>query len=356
MKLPLTLIFGVLSLALAIALGYEITLTRQQAGRVAQLQGEALAQRNAAAQERANAAKVLDRQKSELTAKLSRAKESLATLRQQVAADSSAPVPPAGEALAQATPSPEPEADATHGKPAGAGAMGKWLGQMLKDPAMKKVIRTQQATALRMMYGDLVKQWALSPAETDTFYNLLLDKQMGAMDASQSSLQSGAAAAGEATAAVTKDYEARIKASLGDNLYQQYQDYEKTVADRVILNQFQTQMGTSGGAALTTDQSNFLIHTMGEERQAQAANGNTAASMPGSFGTAGFQMDQKSIDAFAQAQTEINQRVDQRALGVLSPAQIEALKTYQSQMVDMQKASMSMAAKMMGGDGKGGGP
>ena len=56
---------------------------------------------------------------------------------------------------------------------------------------MKNMMRTTQGTALREMYGDLVKGWALSPDETQTFYDLLLDKQMDQMDQGMKILEKG---------------------------------------------------------------------------------------------------------------------------------------------------------------------
>ena len=49
------------------------------------------------------------------------------------------------------------EQPATGEEKAGAG-MAKALGKMFSDPNMKKMMRQQQAMAVRMMYGDLTKQ------------------------------------------------------------------------------------------------------------------------------------------------------------------------------------------------------
>ncbi len=331
--------------ALATALIYEVERTRQQATSLAQMRQSAAVERNAA-QEQKDAIDALQQQKTALAAKLAHDEKALTALRQQSAPADAAPTPDAAPAA-----SGTPDATATASDPkAGAGGMGKWFGQMLKDPAMKKALRTQQGVGLRMMYGDLVKQWALSPEEADTFYNELLDKQMGALTAGQATLQGNPSGA-DAASNPAPDYEARLKTSLGDDLYKQYQDYEKTVADRLVLNQFQQQNASVQGLALTPDQTSSMLSVMSEERQAQSANGGGAA-LSGSMMNGGV-MDDKSIDAFAQSQADLNQRVDQRAATVLSAAQLGALKSYQTQLLDMQKASMQMAAKMMGG-GKGG--
>lgn len=324
MKLTGGSFFGLLSVGLGAGLIFEIAQSRDQAARIDDLR-HGLAVQRSAAHELANELEGMRQQKDALSALALRAEKALADAN----AGKTGVTPPLPRA------SSSPQAAAT----AGSGGLAGLLGQMLKDPAMLHVLRAQQATALRMMYGDLVKQWALSPADADTFYNLLLDKQMAMMTSGQDYLNGKSSAAN--MGASLKDFDSRLRSALGDNLFNQYQDYEKTIGDRVVLNQFQQQLAaTTSADPLTTDQTNFLLRAMTEERQAQAANATTT---PASL------TDQSAIDTLTREQSDINQRVDQRASGMLTAAQFAAFKSFQGQMLEMQKAGMQMGVSMAGG-------
>jgi hypothetical protein len=325
MKLTGGSFFGLLSVALGAGLIFEIAQSRDQAARIDDLR-HGLAVQRSAAHELAGELEGVRQQKDALSTRALHAEKALA--------DGSAAKPSLAAPLPSA--SPEPEAAA----PTGSGGLAGMLGKMLKDPAMLRVLRAQQSTALRMMYGDLVKQWALSPADADTFYNLLLDKQMAMMTRGQDYLN-GKTSASDMGASL-QDFDSRLRTALGGNLFNQYQDYEKTIGDRVVLKQFQQQLtSTSSADPLTTDQTNFLLRAMTEERQAQVAANTTAA--PASI------TDQSAIDTLTRAQSDINQRVDQRASGMLTAAQFAAFKSFQGQMLEMQKAGMQMGVSMAGG-------
>ena len=59
---------------------------------------------------------------------------------------------------------------------------GDMLAKMMADPAMKKMMRQQQAAAMDMMYGPLFKEINLSPDDKEKFKELLLDRQMKAVE------------------------------------------------------------------------------------------------------------------------------------------------------------------------------
>src|SRR6185437_8351404 len=121
----------------------------------------------------------------------------------------------------------------TPAAPAGAkskGLMGDLLSKMMDDPNMKKMMRQQQGAMMDMMYGGLFKDLGLTPEETDKFKELLLDRQMKAVEAGGAfmKLQGADTDKTEAMnqlAAQQKESEAEVKAFLGDERYAQYKDY-----------------------------------------------------------------------------------------------------------------------------------
>ncbi len=277
------------------------------------------------------AAAALQQKQDQLAAKAKAVRQSLLAAR---AASTPAAVP------ADAAPTLAP-GDAPGAKK-GANPFSDYLAKMMKDPATKNMMRTAQAGAMRQMYGDLVKQWALSPEETNTFYDLLLDKQTDQMDRGLKLMDQGPGAVSKADLESSDD---KIKASLGDDLYQQYKDYEKTIGGRLTANQLQQQLAGSNTALLTPDQSKVLIQVATEEPA------NLPADSYGSFsGNSAnpMAMDPAQIDQFIKRQTDLNARIDARMVNVLSAEQLQAFKDQQQQTLVTQRAGMEMAAKMYG--------
>src|SRR5262245_65800539 len=66
--------------------------------------------------------------------------------------------------------------------------MGQMLGKMMKDPAMREMVREQQKAAINMMYGALFKELNLSPEEKDKLKGLLTDAQLRNIETAQSFL------------------------------------------------------------------------------------------------------------------------------------------------------------------------
>ena len=52
------------------------------------------------------------------------------------------------------------------------------MEKMMKDPAMKEMIRQQSKTMMNKMYGELFKEIRLPADQKDKFLSLLLDNQM----------------------------------------------------------------------------------------------------------------------------------------------------------------------------------
>jgi hypothetical protein len=59
-------------------------------------------------------------------------------------------------------------------------------------------------------------------------------------------------------------------------------------------------------------------------------------------------MSEDRLNQFFKQREEIDQRVLERAKSVLTPEQLRAFATHQSNQLQMQRMGMSMAAKMFG--------
>lgn len=194
---------------------------------------------------------------------------------------------------------------------------GGFLAKMLQDPAMKKMIGEQQKAMVGMMYGPLMKDLKLTPEETEKFNALLLDNQMNAVNKGASLMQEGAdkAALSQEMAEDKKQFEAQMKEFLGDDRYAQYEDFTKSLPDRMALTQLKSQFGDN---PLNEQQSSQLLTLMKEERQ-------RASPQPtdNPFGSADFNtaLSEEAMNKYFAQQEQANQQVIERAVGVLSPHQ-----------------------------------
>ena len=233
------------------------------------------------------------------------------------------------------------------------GFFGDFLSKMMDDPDMKKMMRQQQGAMMDIMYGGLFKELGLTQEETDKFKELLLDRQMKAVEAGgafmklQSEDNDKTAAMSE-LAEQQKEFDEQVKAFLGDARYTQYKDYNETMTERMTLNQFSEQMA-GGRNPLNADQTSQLLEIMKQERKGMTPV-FSETTVDGSATVANFQvmMSEDKMNELFKQQEEINQRVLERAKTVLTPEQLDALAAHQSSQLQMQRMGMSMAAKMFG--------
>jgi len=212
---------------------------------------------------------------------------------------------------------------------------------LFKDPAMRKMMAAQQASALRGLYSDFLKQAHMTPDETEKFFQLLQDRQMAIMDQG-ANMMSGSAIDMNAATAATNTTDTALKDLLGPQLYGQYQDFEKTLGPRVELQQFNQQL-SGEGMPLQDYQNTALIQIMSEE----------SSAMPNLNGAGGSQqlanMNDADINQFTQQIDATNQRIYNRAMSVLTPPQLAAFAGYQKNLATTQVAGIKMAQQMMKG-------
>ena len=250
-------------------------------------------------------------------------------------------------AVAPAPPPPVAESE----KPdAGKGGLGKMLAKMMQDPDTRKMIRAQQRMMMDQMYAPLVKKMGLTPDEATQFKDLLADNAMKAADKASSMFGGlGATNSAESLKALTaeqKTFDDQMKAFLGDDRYAQYKDYQETVSERTLLNQFKMQAGSDYN--LNDQQTEALLTFTKEEQKNVAANtglplGQTdkdPAKLQALFSDG-------KVDELLQAQDTVSQRVYERARTILSPDQLDTLGRYQTNRMQMMRMGMTMMRKML---------
>ena len=225
--------------------------------------------------------------------------------------------------------------------------VGDMLGKMMKDPAMREMMREQQKVAINMMYSGLFKDLKLSPDEKDKLKTLLTDSQMRNIENAQGIFGEKKEGADEdvqkLTADSKKQTDADIKALLGGERFAQYEDYQKNIGERMQLDQFKTRLETEN-LALQDQQSAQLLQIMKEEK----------AAVPPVIPTDNTEMPRKelmtaeNLDKQMAWMEDYNRRVSDRVGQVLTPEQMKQYKDFQDQQLSMQKLGLNMARQMFG--------
>jgi len=229
------------------------------------------------------------------------------------------------------------------------GGFGKMLSKMMQDPDTRKYMRDQQRMMMDQMYAPLVKKMGLTPEEATQFKDLLADNTMKGAEAA-SSMFGGQASTNrtEALSALTasqKTLDEQLNSFLGDDRYAQYKDYQETVGERTLLNQFKLQAGSDYN--LNDVQTEALLTFMKEEQKSVATTtglplGQTDKD-PAKL-QALFSGDK--VDELIAAQDTVGQRVYERARTILSPEQLDTWGKYQTNRMQMMRMGMNMARKM----------
>jgi hypothetical protein len=268
-------------------------------------------------------------------AKSARARPPASVEETPAALPESKPVEPVAEAAP--VPQPVPAGGTTNNPMAG-------LAEMMKNPAMKEMVRAQQKMAVDGMYGSLSKYLNLSTNEMDSLKELLMQRQMALMDAGMSMMNGSGAdqkQAAEDAKTLKAEYDKKIADLLGPQDYPVFQDYEKGAADRMSVQMFKGSLPAE--ATLTDQQEESLIAAMAEERKALPPSSmvNSQSADPSKFTEEGIAEALKQME-------QLQQRDAERAATILTPAQLDQFTKFQQQMNSMAAAAMKMAAQMFG--------
>lgn len=231
----------------------------------------------------------------------------------------------------------------------GGKGMGDMMGKMMKDPAMREMIRSQQKTMMKSMYGSLFKDLNLPADQQKKLTDLLLDAQMAGVEGAGDMFGGETGARTNAIAAIAekqKSNQEQVKALLGEEKFKQYEEYQSSLGDRMVLNQFQ-QQNEDSETALRDDQMKRLVAMMKEERTKTPP---IISEDPAKSAESLTQiLDNAALDRQFAWQEDHNRRVLERAGEVLSAEQLKEFADFQKAQMEMQKLGLKMAREMFGG-------
>ena len=229
------------------------------------------------------------------------------------------------------------------------------LSAMLKDPGMKEMIKNQQKVALGAMidknYAKLFADLHLSPEQSASLKDLIMNKMMAGMDLGMSMFADDMDATkrkelADQVKASTDAVDAQIKQFLGDDNYSQFQTYEKTQGERMVVSGLHDQLA-SGPMALNADQEQQLVQAMTQQRQnfKFTTDFSDQSKFTGDFAS---MFTEEKMSQYFQQQDQLNQQYVDSARAILSPDQLDAYQKYLASQQQLQKMGMQMAAKMFG--------
>jgi hypothetical protein len=233
----------------------------------------------------------------------------------------------------------------------GGGDFMKGIAKMYSDPKMKEMLRSQQAMGVNLIYGGLAKDLALNKDEAREVMDILLDRQMEAAESSMKIFEKGQPdpekmqEAGEQSAAAREVRNQELRETLGPGRYKKFEDYEKTIGERMALEQVEKQLA-AGGTPLAAGQSQSLLEIMKQERLRTPPTTLNSANPDQTAQLAALRSD-TALDEWNKSQEAFNRRILDRARPLLNADQLTAFEAAQKQQLSMQQMGMRMGQQMM---------
>jgi hypothetical protein len=219
--------------------------------------------------------------------------------------------------------------------------------KMLDNPDVQRLMAMQQKAQLNARYAALFKSLHLGTDQLAQFKNLLVEKQMVNTDVMIAATQQGINPMQnpkefrDMMQATQSDIDTKIKSTLGDDGYTQFQNYQQTQGQRNVVTQLEQSLSYTD-TPLTGAQSDQMLQILGQTSPTNVSGAQIVMAGPGGgAGPMGSGAGSRITDAtIASAQ------------GVLSPPQVQALQEIQQQ----QAAAQQLARVMMQNRPNGGGP
>jgi hypothetical protein len=228
---------------------------------------------------------------------------------------------------------------------------------MFRDPKAREMIKSQQKMVLGpmidKMYADLFQQLNLPAEQSAQIKDLLLQKMLSNADAGMSMMDGTAdaekrAEIGKQVKAENEKFDAKIKETLGEDGYKEFQTFEKSMNDRMVVGQFRDQLAASTGP-LSPDQEKQLIQAMGDERANFKWTTDPARYQSGNVDDYGQLFNEDRLKKLAEEREVFDRQFLERARPILTPTQFEQYEKFQTMQREMQMNALKLARTMFGG-------
>lgn len=230
------------------------------------------------------------------------------------------------------------------------------LSTMLDNPQMNEMMQASQKATLEIMYKDLLDSYDFTPEERTHLMDLLMARQMFRVETSMKMM--GGASNPEETKLLgdeMKEYDDTIKAEIKTFLNNEtdmgeFEFYEKTIAERMSLSGFKSNMAKAG-KPIEPQTERSLLEIMAEQKAAYNFGSDLHDEENYDMGPGRFSTE--NIDQFETDLSELHDIIAGEADALLDTEQLAALVEALESMRNMQLSQLRMAATMFGGDKKG---
>jgi hypothetical protein len=214
---------------------------------------------------------------------------------------------------------------------------------MMSRPEVRELLVSQQKAGLDGRYAALFRKLGLSGKDLEKFKTLLVQKQSTMAEVLMEARNQGISGREnrdelrQLAEQLQADVDANIRATLGENAYTQYKNYETTLPQRSVTNQLEQRLSYTGSPLQSSqvEQLVQILHDTAATNPSRNASGATPAlaiAGPGAaFGNAGG--------------TRITDAAIAQAKGILAPAQVSALQALQQE----QQAAAQLARQLRAG-------
>ncbi len=288
----------------------------------------------------------INKLQQEITALLS--SKSAEIPQQQIAAtDNPAP---AVQQVAEAVVPPETEEPPE--KEAAGQRMMSSLSKMMENPTMNKVMEASQRGAVGALYSDMIEYLNLDAKETEFFMDLLMFRQMKNVDLAMK-MMSGNLSEEEQQALKDEIKEAaeltkeEMKKFLNNpDDFAEWEFYEKTMGERMMLSQMDQSLSTSDDV-MSDETYRALLGMMHDEKQ----NYDFTTDLHDEKNTdmSPERFSKENLQNFSNDMNALNNRIIEKARSMLSPEQLKAFEEAIKATMEMQEAQLEMAGQMFGG-------
>jgi hypothetical protein len=224
---------------------------------------------------------------------------------------------------------------------------------MFEDPKMKDVFRQQETAQLKQIYGDFVRERHLSPEQSKLLFDLLTEVGMRDNDDGMNFFSGKESKAepnrteSQSLATQQAETDRQLRMLLGESNYAKLEVYDKTVSERLALVQIREQLDLRS-TPLRDDQAKTLLQIMMEERARTPPMVFDPRSLGSTRKKFTVALEGDNAERYYEAQTDLNQRILQRAGTILSPEQYDALERFQKQHLQVHKVGIETMREMMG--------
>jgi hypothetical protein len=204
---------------------------------------------------------------------------------------------------------------------------------LMNSPEFIKLLSTQQKGLIESRYAALFKKLNLTPAELDKFKSLIMDRQNAVNDVMTAAREQGLNGRNSRDQvrnlieAAQAEVDASMRTLLGDQRYDQYQNYEATSSQRNTVSQLSSRLSYSQ-TPLTEAQTDQLVGLLSSD---------TSAVFPEGFGGPGGGRGMLGGGMGGESSALITATTLQQAQGILSQPQLAVLQSlYEEQQAQQQ--------------------